>query len=326
MKTKMKNELATFYFLITLAQMFLLGIHYFTRMSGKATCISVIIGAMMSYLVLHLLNLQKEKYKLIYLPFLFIQLIYTLQEMIGFITLNVVSDLNFYLVFITILLLSCFSYKKGTDTLTRAGFLIFLAVVFLFFISFVFLFPAMDFPSLLPIMDSSYKNIIISTLAYFTMSTTPYFYLSLIDVEDWEKEKKTLRRGNIFTHLFILFLTLMILSILGISLTNIYAYPELAIFKKISFLNIIDRMESVFSLSYFLLLFFYFSLNFHIFLNTLSEKLPGAKKKKEDILLLVCTLSLVFTIGIQIHVNFFLSTSLILFLLSLIANKIRRSK
>lgn len=316
-KTK-SYEQNVFLFLITFAFLFFIGINQMSKISGTSTLLSMIIGATFSYFFLIFYKNKKQNSSLILLPFLFLSLHYMLTEITQFISLNIVDGVNSYLLSVSLLLLAIFTIKKKRESLLRASFIFFLTIIFLFLISFIFLFPNTDFQNILPLIDKPIPDILKSTIIYFFISTIPLFYIK--EITKVNLDKKELKKGFILTHLFLLFLTLLIFGILGLSLSNLYPYPELALFKKISFLNIIDRMESIFSLSYFLASFFTFALTFDIMFSIIKEKF---NIKKEDLILLLLSFFLLLLSDFYISPKVFLGINIILVLLDFTTSKSR---
>jgi len=130
---------------------------------------------------------------------------------------------------------------------------------------------------------------------------------------------KNIQKGFLITHGFIFFYTLIVFSILGVNLVNIYPYPEVAIFKKVSFLNIIDRVESIFSISYFLSLFLFFGITFYQLFN-ITKKYFNIKKEAKALVLLAFFIFLLNEI-ISISIYVFLLTLVLLLLLIFITTK-----
>lgn len=282
-------------FLITNALFFLIGIGTFSKISLKSTVISILISSCFSYFLLSLYLKKNEDCKLIQKNSIFIDTIkcvlllillnYTLNKTSAFITYNVVNSLSIYLVSTFFLIISVFIVKKGFPTITKSLFLYLLLDIFLIVITFVLLFPKMNFNNILPIIDTKYENICLSCLIYLCVSLTPFIYLPLFKEKLSQKRCKSIKKGFLTTHAFIFFYTLVVFSILGINLVNIYPYPEVAIFKKVSFLNIIDRVESIFSISYFLSLFIFFIINFYQLVNIIKKYFNIKKETKSLILL-----------------------------------------
>lgn len=303
LKKRIKTyEIAVIFFFLTEAQFFLYGLNSFTSLGGRTTILSGIIGSILAYLFLNRIpkstSILESKLSLIIFPFLFFQISFAINQTIYFTTYNVVDSISYYLICISLLLLILYCAKKGLKTIARSSFIYLLVNIFLFLITYIALFPKMEFTNVLPIIDNSFTQIIKSSFIYFILALSPYFYLIIFEKPLGKDEVKALKRGYVFTHIFHNFHTLIVLSILGLNLTNIYPYPETSIFKKVSFLNIIDRMESIFSFSYFVALFLLLVITFYT-LYTLLKK--NFKIKKEEISLLILTsVIFFFTSGFQI--------------------------
>lgn len=300
---KWKNlEKNTLIFLITNASFLLCGISTLSKISQKATILSMLLSSIISYLILayffHInqnktLSLTKisKKLSILMIPFLIILLHYSLQKILSFLTYNVVSSTSYYLLIIAFLAVSGFAIYKGFTGIIRAGFIYLIAISFLTVITFIALFPKMDFQNVLPILDSTPISILKSMFLCTIFTLFPYTYLFHLNTSLSPETIKSLKRGYIANQLFIIFYVLMIFSILGLQITNLYPYPEVSIFKKVSFLNIIDRMESVFSISYFLSLFIYFVITLYGFIEFMKKFLTT---KKEGSILIVTSMFLFF--------------------------------
>ena len=103
----------------------------------------------------------------------------------------------------------------------------------------------------------------------------------------------------------------MVIGILGFDLIKIYNYPEVTILKKISLLNIIDRLENLLSINIFFSLFVFISVNFYIF-NEGIKRIFNIKKEK---ILYIVSFLLVFILINRFNINLF---SFIVSLVSLI--------
>lgn len=322
-------KLNSIIFLITNSLFFLVGIGSFSKISYKATIISILISACISYLILsfylsRVKNSKLEEKTNIIIDFfksllMLILLNYTLNKTTAFITYNVVNSISIYIVAIFFLIISIFIVKKGFPTITKSAFLYLLLDIFLIIITFALLFPKMNFNNILPIIDTKSDKIILSSLIYLVIALAPFMYLPLFKEKLDDKKCKNIKKGFLLTHGFIFFYTLVVFSILGINLVNIYPYPEVAIFKKVSFLNIIDRVESIFSISYFLSLFLFFGITFYQLFNIIKKHIKIKKEAKVLIFLAFFIFMLNEIINISIYE--FLLTLVFLLLFILITTK-----
>ena len=117
---KWKNlEINSILFLITNALFFLCGIHTFSQISLRATILSMLIGASISYLLLMVFfsvsknyHIQYQKMPKVFRGILFFLslpiLNYSLTRITGFITYNVVSSIPYFLLVSAFLILVVF--------------------------------------------------------------------------------------------------------------------------------------------------------------------------------------------------------------------------
>lgn len=276
-------------FLLTNALFFLGGFNTLTKISTHSTVLAIILGSVFAFFVLSFVfRILKNKtididelspiISFILVILLVLELGFSLSRITGFITFNVVYSVSFYLIVPLFLIIVVFSCIQGLGTIVRSAFIYLVVIILLSVIMFLTLFSKIDVSNMLPLIDTSFSNILKSSLLYMIIALVPYFYLSLFSVNLNYEFVKILKKGFLYTHGFILLYILLIISILGIPLINLYTYPEVAIFKKISFLNIIDRMETIFSLGYFLAIFIYFALSMYMIFKLLKNIVPIKKR------------------------------------------------
>ena len=86
-----------------------------------------------------------------------------------------------------------------------------------------------------------------------------------------------------FKSLFITSLTniiiyILVISILSLTLTNIYLYPYLVIYKKVELIGFINRIEIIFSMNYLFCFNFFLLISFYELKNILSKFIKKEKK------------------------------------------------
>ena len=140
---RIKNyEISVLLFFLTQSQFFIYGLNSFTKESGRATIIAMILGSIIGFFLLKL-TLSKKYFTLkkkslfLLIPFLALHLSYILNQTIHFITYNVVSTISYYLLAAAFLLLVVFCVKRGLKTITRSAFIYLITSIFLFQLLFV---------------------------------------------------------------------------------------------------------------------------------------------------------------------------------------------
>ena len=225
----------------------------------------------------------------------FIMMIIALQEIASFINIYLLKNSNTLIIGGIFLLLGIYTVSKGFNTIVKASIICFYLFVFISILSFVGTINLVDLGNLKPLFISDEKSLILNSVIYSFLSTAPLFMLSIIRKKDIEKEKylnsnfyKTYISASIFATIEFIFT----LGILGISLLSIYKYPAINIYKKISFLDIFERVESFFAVKFLFYSFFLIVVSLYFSFTICKSFFP--KKKKDNILLGIIFLVTVF--------------------------------
>lgn len=112
------------------------------------------------------------------------------------------------------------------------------------------------------------------TLFYFLATTIPMSLLLFLPKQQILSQKNQTKYvivSYLIGNLFVLLLSILILSILGPDLAVIYRYPETVILKKISYFSFVERMEGSLSILYLLDLTVFLSLTIHVARNCLRS-------------------------------------------------------
>lgn len=192
--------------------------------------------------------------KIISFIFLFLMIgittLYTLQILTNFINYYVVKEVNSFIISITLVITILYIVKKGIITISKISEIFFYIYILIFLFGCIALIKYIDLSNLKPLFTCEFDKHFNASSIYFLSSVIPFFLLLIIPNNKINKYKK----HKTLTFLFILLSILItliqliiIISILGINLTNIYNNPDMIIYKKISFLNILERVEVILS-------------------------------------------------------------------------------
>jgi len=234
----------------------------------------------------------------------------SLKEISSFINIYLLKNTNTLFISSIFLLLVLYTSSKGINTIVKASTICFYLFVFINILSIVGTINLVDLNNLKPFFISNKISLLIDSVIYSFLSTSPLFMLSIIKKKDLNKKnylKSNLYKTYIFTSIFIVIEFIFTLGILGITLLNIYKYPAINIYKKISFLNIFERVESFFAIKFLFYSFFLISISL-IFVLHLSKSL--LKNKKKDNLLLASYFLLI------IFISFFCKFDFSIYLIS----------
>jgi len=332
-KDKITNRQTTI-FLVFLLNSFisLFGYHSITILSKNDAIISIIIGTIFTLLLSHLFftifkfNKQKNilekiellfpKIKNIFFIFIFISvfllLIFSIKNISTFINYYSLKENPVFIVTLTLLITIFYISTKKLDTIFKVAEICFYIYVFIMIMIWIGSLKYINLENLNPLFTTSIFKIIKSSLIYSSSSIIPFFMFLMIPFKKIENKKNTkqaITKAIIYSSIIIFLNLLLIISVLGIELTNIYTNPDMIIYKKISFLNILERIETTISFNNILNSFFYILLLIYL-LKELFKIIFPKKKKKETVFLFLTILVLLFSgifINIPIIVYFFIN-------------------
>lgn len=283
--------------------------------------LSILIGYFFINYYIHLLNKKKIKNnKLILLtciPILSIMIIYLIDKTNSFISYNILQNVSIPIITISFLILIFYILKKDIDVIIKVCELFIYLFIFIFILEIITIIKYIDISNLV-IQDMNLIGLIKDISIYIIVTISPCFYLFFIDNKF---KQKPIKKTYIISNIFIFINLLICILILGNDLINIYTYPEMAILKKVSFLSIIDRMESLFSINFLFSGIIFLAINFYT-LNICIIRLFNIKKKE---LLYIITIILIFILENFITINFtiYLTCLILLMIIPIINSKVK---
>lgn len=311
------------------------GFHRLTMISKQDTLFSILLGGgMMILFVLLIKNIPSylpnktifQKVKFLFpksfLLFFFVffiilssLLFWLTQEFSGFVHFYLLPQLDSVWILLPFFLLLFYFLKKPGETLFRTSEICFYFYILFFIVSVFGILPQSNFLKIKPLLSTGVKPILESSLLFFFSLPLPFFLL-LYFPKNTLKKKQELEKTwiqTIFSSGVFLFVTLfLILSSIGIHLANLYKNPLMITYQKISFLNILERVETTLSFSYILLYFFPIVFLVYLLKELVLEVFPHKEKKESLILslILICILLgnqfFSFRFDIYIILNLFL--------------------
>lgn len=225
----------------------------------------------------------------------FIIICTSLREIANFINIYLLKNSNTLVIATLFLLLVIYITSKGFNTIVKTSAICFYLFVLISALSFIGTVNLVDLNNMKPIFTTNLITLLIGSVMYSFLSTSPVFMLTIIRKNEVERKKylsSNMYKTYIFTSIFVIMEFIFTLGILGITLLNIYKYPSINIYKKISFLNIFERVESFFAIKF--LFYSFFLLAVSLFFNFNMMKDLFKTKKKDNILLAIIFLTIVF--------------------------------
>lgn len=257
----------------------LLGFHKITIISKQDALFSILIGSIL--MILFTFFIRKlyfylpnknlfEKIKFLFpRSFFFIMaiifllcfsiLLFITQEFTGFVHFYLLSEVHQFFITLPFLLLIFYFLRKEQEILFRTSEICFYFYLLFFIISMFGILPQSNFLKIKPLLSTDILSILKSSFYFFLSFPLPFFLLLYFPKNSLKRKdngEKTWIKSIVCNGIFLFITLFLILSSLGIHLTNLYKNPLMVTYQKISFLNILERVEATLSFSYILLYFF----------------------------------------------------------------------
>lgn len=312
------------------------GYHTLTSRSYNDSILDILLGGILILLFsIFLFTFQRNKKdsildtirkyfpKIVQIPILFLLLImigfssiYSLSILTSFIHYYILKEVEYFIILITLTCTILYIVSKGIATIGKVSEIFFYIYMLIFIISAFGLMKYMDLSNLKPLFTMDMKSHFHSSITYFLSSIIPLFLLTIIPSKQVEFETKNKKLPYLFIFLSILlaFIQLLfIISVLGIHLTNIYSLPDMVIYKKISVLNVLERIEVILAFNNLLNSLFFIMVGIYF-----AKEIIGyfISKKKEHIILaligIICVLLSNFLLN---TLTLYLQISILLFII-----------
>ena len=183
---------------------------------------------------------------------------------------------------------------KKFHVFTKVNLIMFYISLFFIIIILTGLIGNVDINNLKPILNNSPNNILYGSFYFIGFNILPLFLLSIIpkkNIKNYSPKKSFL--FYIISGLSLLNVMFLTISIFGIHLSELYNYPSFHLLKRVSVLEIIDRVESILSLEWFLALFIQIVISL-FFIKISIKELFQTKEKTNNIIMIIACLIIAF--------------------------------
>ena len=147
-----------------------------------------------------------------------------------------------------------------------------------------------------PILNNNPKNILYGTFCFIGFNILPIFLLTIIPknkITNYSPKKSFI--FYIISGLSLLNVMFLTISIFGIHLSELYNYPSFHLLKRVSVLDIIDRVESILSLEWFLALFVQIMISLFFIKEALKETFQTKEKTNNITMIIVCIITAIIS-------------------------------
>lgn len=313
------------------------GYYTITRISNNDSIFDILIGGIGIIILFCIVSYIRKQNKIniieyikeylpkpisliIYLIFFIIigiTAIYSLTILISFIHYYILKEVSMFIITITITTTIIYIVKKGLRTISKISEIFFYIYIFIIIVSIIGLIKYINPTNLKPLLTNNLTHHITSSMTYFLSSPIPLFLLLIIPSTKTKSNLHHKKIPFIFTIITIIlcFLQLIIIiSVLGIELTNIYQNPDMIIYKKISFLNVLERVETLLSFNNILNSLFIIIMSIYFLKEIINNFID---KKKEPISLALIGIIIIISSSIINIININVTMYLILNLITL---------
>ncbi len=340
-----KNKITSFqyftvFFFLLNAFIPMIGFHRLTMISKQDALFSILLG--IGFMILFVLLIQNiyhylpnqtiiEKIKILfpksYLIFylcIFLCIVsllfFVTNEFTGFVHFYLLPQLDSFWITLPFLLLLFYFLQKPKESMFRTAEICFYLYLFFFIISVLGILPQSNFLKIKPLFSTGVRSIMESAFLFFLSLPLPFFLISYFPknlLQEKTNGKKTWIQAIFWNGLYLFVTLFLILSSIGIHLANLYKNPLMITYQKISFLNILERVETTLSFSYILLYLFPLIFLIYVLKELILQLFPKQEKKKNLIVILILLTILLGNQFFTFRFDFYTIINLFLFFILL---------
>ncbi len=182
-----------------------------------------------------------------------------------------------------------YTINKKLHVFTKVSLIMFYTSIFFIIIILSGLVGNININNIKPILNNPSNNILYGTFCFIGFNILPLFLLNIIpknQIKNYSPKKSFIfYLISTISLLNVMFLTI---SIFGIHLSKLYNYPSFHLLKRVSVLDIIDRVESILSLEWFLALFIQIVISLYFIKKAIEETFQTKEKTNNIIITIVC--------------------------------------
>lgn len=241
----------------------------------KESLLNIILGSLVGFILIIITKKLKLKNNLLIKIILIIFLLYSsiliLEQITNFIEYNILQEYPLFIIGFSFILISLLLSLRGYHSYIKSLELSSYIIAFLGIISFFLLFSNIDLSN----FNIQLKTELIINQNFLYLGILLFIGYFIINYLNNYQLNKKIYFGSILSTILLKLLTV---SILGETLLTLYDYPFISIFKRIKYLDFIERMEGILSLQY----LFDFFLLFTLVLLTIKILIADIFKIKKD--------------------------------------------
>lgn len=233
----------------------------------KVSIINVVLGTIISIIIIFITKKKKIFFfpKLLFLLISLILTIITICQITHFINYNILKNYPSFIIMLTIFILALYLTNKGYHTYIKSLEITFYFFIFIKITSFILLISNINLTNLnyqlMQEISINYSFILPTIMILFVHFSIQYLTNTTIKAKSY-----------IIGIINPIIWKLITISIMGVTLFNLYVYPYFNVLKSIKYLDFIERMEGILSFQY--LITFFFLLSFLLLIiKSISQEL-----------------------------------------------------
>lgn len=195
------------------------------------------------------------------------------------------------LVIIILILPIIYTITKHFHIFSKVSLIMFYTSLFFIIIILIGLVYNVDINNIKPILNNSKSSILYGAFCLIGFNILPLYLLNIIPktkINNYSPKKSFI--FYIISSLSLLNVMFLTISIFGINLSELYNYPSFHLLKRVSIFDIIDRVENILSLEWFLALFAQIIMTLYAIKEGIRETFKYKEKTNNIIMIIVCLL------------------------------------
>lgn len=190
-----------------------------------------------------------------------------IKYMVDFISTLIMPETPDQVISLMVMLLAALASYLGLTTIGRASQLLFPATILLFVVMVLLILPQIEFKNIQPVFDTKMLPLFRSAV-HFT--SIPYMELVVFLMLYPYVQTKTSSRNKVFVlagwvgGVVLIIITLLCLLVLGADVTVNASYPSFSLARRISLGHIVERVEAILGVVWFITLFVKLSICYHV--------------------------------------------------------------
>lgn len=200
------------------------------------------------------------------------------------------------MIIIILILPVIYTITKDFHVFSKVSLIMFYVSLFFILVILSGLIGNVDIDNIKPILNNSPNSILYGTFCFIGFNIMPLFLLNIIpknNIKNYSPKKSFI--FYLISGLSLLNVMFLTISIFGIHLSELYNYPSFHLLKRVSVLDIIDRVESILSLEWFLALFVQIMISLFFIKQALKDTFHIKEKTNNIIMTIVCLITAFLT-------------------------------